>query len=115
MPARVLGARVFQLTVVPGALCPSKHLRNSHVLQIGAFVSLLFLLVLTSYFYLHIMLWVIILNPCELNVLIASLTNYFYTTLSEEDFICLGIFLRELSKSMISTTVFDELCFKEKQ
>lgn len=61
------------------------------------------------------MLGVIILDPCELNVIIASLTNYFYTTVSEEDFICLGIFLRELSKSMIGTTIFDELCHKKKE
>lgn len=69
----------------------------------------------TSYFYLHMILWVIILNPCEMNMLIAALTNYFYTNLSEKDFICLGIFLRELSKSMIGTTVFDGLCYKEKK
>ncbi|HOG02142.1 MAG: hypothetical protein BWY35_00987 [Firmicutes bacterium ADurb.Bin248] len=53
------------------------------------------------------------INPCELNVAIAALTNYFFTTLSKEDFICLSIFLRELSKSMIGTTVFDGLCSKE--
>ncbi len=69
----------------------------------------------TDYFYLHMMLWVIILNPCEMNMLIAALTNYFYTNLSEKDFICLSIFLRELSKSMIGTTVFDGLCYKEKK
>ena len=51
-----------------------------------------------------------ILDPCELNVLIAALTNHFYTNLSREDFICLSIFLRELSKSMIGTTVFQGLC-----
>lgn len=60
----------------------------------------------------HIMLWVIVLNPCELNAVIAALTNYFFTTLSKEDFLCLSIFLRELSKSMITTTVFQELCDK---
>ena len=32
------------------------------------------------------------INPCELNVAIAALTNYFFTTLSKEDFICLSIF-----------------------
>lgn len=60
----------------------------------------------------HIMLGVMILDPCELNVAIAALTNHFYMTLSREDFICLSIFLRELSKSMIGTTVFEELCDK---
>jgi len=58
------------------------------------------------------MLWVIVMNPCEMNTAIAGLTNYLYTTLSREDFICLSIFLRELSKSMISTSVFQELCDK---
>ena len=53
------------------------------------------------------------MNPCELNLVIAAITNHFYETLSREDFICLGIFLRELSKSMIGTTVFEELCGRE--
>ncbi len=56
------------------------------------------------------MLGVILLDPCELNVLVTALTNHFYTTLSKEDFICLSIFLRELSKMMISTSVFEDLC-----
>ncbi len=50
-----------------------------------------------------------------MNVLIAALTNHFFTTLSKEDFVCLSIFLRELSKSMISTSVFEELCSHEKK
>ncbi len=45
-----------------------------------------------------------------MNMAIAALTNHFFTTLSKEDFICLSIFLRELSKSMIGTTVFEGLC-----
>lgn len=53
------------------------------------------------------------MDPCELNVLIAAITNHFYTTLSKEDFICLGIFLRELSKSMIGTTIFEDLCTRD--
>ncbi len=60
------------------------------------------------------MLVVMMMNPCELNVAITALTNHFYTTLSREDFICLSIFLRELSKMMISTSVFEELCTEEK-
>ncbi len=54
-----------------------------------------------------------ILDPCELNVLITALTNQFYTSLSREDFICLSIFLRELSKSMIGTTIFQGLCYPQ--
>lgn len=50
------------------------------------------------------------MDPCEMNMAIAALTNHFFTTLSKEDFICLSIFLRELSKSMIGTTVFEGLC-----
>lgn len=50
------------------------------------------------------------MNPCELNVLIAALTNHLFCTLPEEDFIFLSIFLRELSKSMLSTSIFEELC-----
>lgn len=50
------------------------------------------------------------MDPCELNVLITALTNYFYTALTKEEFVCLSIFLNELSKSMFSTTLFRDLC-----
>ncbi len=50
-----------------------------------------------------------------MNLLIAALTNHFYATLSKEDFVCLSIFFRELSRSMASTTVFEELCPDEKK
>ncbi|OJU18439.1 MAG: hypothetical protein BGN88_11275 [Clostridiales bacterium 43-6] len=53
------------------------------------------------------------MNPCELNVAIAALTNYFYTELTKEEFICLSIFLNELSKSMFTTSLFQDLCNKE--
>ena len=53
------------------------------------------------------------MSPVELNVIITSITNYLYTTLSKEDFICLNIFVSELSKSMFATTLFDDLCFKK--
>jgi len=51
-----------------------------------------------------------IMDPCEMNVMITALTNYFFTTLSHEDFVCLSIILRELSKTMISTSIFNRLC-----
>ncbi|NLT57832.1 MAG: hypothetical protein GXX99_02590 [Clostridiales bacterium] len=54
------------------------------------------------------------MNPCELNVAIAALTNYMYTALSKEDFVCLSIFLHELSKSMLTTTAFEGICFPQK-
>jgi len=59
------------------------------------------------------MLWVIVLDPCELNAFIAFLTNYFYTNLSKEEFLCLSIFLRELGKSMFSMAAFEEICPKK--
>lgn len=55
------------------------------------------------------------MDPCELNVIVATLTNHFYTTLSREDFIYLSIFLRELSKSMIGTTIFEDICYPTKK
>jgi hypothetical protein len=54
------------------------------------------------------------LNPCEMNVLITALTNYFYTTLTKEEFKCLSVFLNELSKSMFATIVFQDVCNKDK-
>jgi hypothetical protein len=55
----------------------------------------------------------IILDPCELNVLITAITNYLYTTLSKEEFLCLSVILNELSKSMFSTSLFQDLCNKD--
>jgi hypothetical protein len=52
------------------------------------------------------------MNPCQLNAAIAAITNYLFTALSREDFICLSVFLNELSKSMFSTTLFEDLCGK---
>ncbi|HWR18099.1 MAG TPA: hypothetical protein VN608_00615 [Clostridia bacterium] len=43
----------------------------------------------------------------------AFLTNYFYTTLSREEFLCLSIILRELSKTMFSVAAFEEICPKK--
>lgn len=52
------------------------------------------------------------MDPCELNVLMTSLTNYFFTTLSRQEFACLSVFLNELSKSMFATALFRDLCEK---
>ncbi|MGE4353969.1 MAG: hypothetical protein AB7D36_07790 [Oscillospiraceae bacterium] len=56
------------------------------------------------------MILVIMMNPCELNAAITAITNYLYTTLSNDDFICLSVFLNELSKSMFATKLFQDLC-----
>jgi len=61
----------------------------------------------------HIINGVVFVTPCELNVIITILTNHFYTTLSREDFICLSVFLNELSKSMFTTTLFQGLCDRD--
>lgn len=62
---------------------------------------------------LHILAWVMLVNPCELNMIIAALTNHFYTTLTQEQFRCLTIFLNELSKSMFATILFKDICHTE--
>ncbi len=64
----------------------------------------------------HIIFGVMILDldPREVNVMITAITNYFYTTLSKEDFVCLSIILRELSKTMISTSIYLGLCADDK-
>jgi len=53
------------------------------------------------------------MNPCELNALIAYLSNYFYTTLPKDQFLCLSVFLNELSKSMLSMPLYQDLCNHE--
>jgi hypothetical protein len=53
------------------------------------------------------------MNPCELNALIASISNYLYTSLSNSEFLCLAVFLNELSKSMLSMPLFRDLCNRD--
>ena len=55
------------------------------------------------------------MSPVELNLIITAITNQLYTTLSKEAFICLNIFISELSKSMFATTLFDDICFKDRK
>ena len=50
------------------------------------------------------------MNPCEMNIAIASLSNYLYTELCEDEFECLALFLNELSKSMFTMSVHEKLC-----
>jgi hypothetical protein len=61
------------------------------------------------------MLWVIVMDPHELNALVAILVDYFFTSLSKKEFLCLSIFLRELSKSMFSMAAFEEICSDPKK
>lgn len=53
------------------------------------------------------------MTPCDLNMIVAALTNHFYTSLSPEDFKCLTIFLNELSKSMFATLLFQDICDRD--
>ena len=53
------------------------------------------------------------MSPVELNLIITAITNHLYISLSKEDFVCLNIFISELSKSMFATTLFSDICFKE--
>lgn len=50
------------------------------------------------------------MNPCELNAVVAAITNYLYTSLSKEDFLFANIFLSELSKSMFSMELLRSIC-----
>ena len=50
------------------------------------------------------------MNPVEVNVLITAITNHLFCTLSRKNFVCLNIFISELSKAMFATTLFRDLC-----
>lgn len=52
------------------------------------------------------------MTPCEINMLIAAITNHLYTTLSKDQFYCLTVFINELSKSMFATILFKDVCNK---
>jgi len=55
------------------------------------------------------------MNPTEVNLLMAALTNHFYETLTREDFLNLGIFLSMLSKDMLAMTAIEGLCKIERK
>ena len=54
------------------------------------------------------------INPCEINVIITTVTNLLFTNLSKEEFASLSVFFNELSKSMFSTIIFRDICEKSK-
>jgi len=45
-----------------------------------------------------------------MNAAIAAISNYLYSSLSKDEFLCLSVFLNELSKSMLTMPLFDDLC-----
>lgn len=49
------------------------------------------------------------MQPTELNLLLAVVTNYLYTSLAEKDFSNLAIFLSILSKEMLRMEAIREL------
>ena len=50
------------------------------------------------------------MNPCELNALIAAISNYLFINLSKKDFLFLNILLSELSKSMFTMELLKGVC-----
>ena len=55
------------------------------------------------------------MNPTELNILMAAITNHFYTTLSREDFLNLAVFLSMVSKDMLAMAALEGLCKLERR
>ena len=53
------------------------------------------------------------MNPCQMNIFIAALTNYLYCTLSKRDFLFWNVFFSELSKSMFGMEILREICHFE--
>jgi len=53
------------------------------------------------------------MRPCELNALIAAIANYFFTSMPQDRFLCLAVFLNELSKTMLSMPLYKDLCNHE--
>ena len=49
------------------------------------------------------------MNPNELNVLITSITNYLYNSLSKDEFHLATIFVHELGRSMSATSAFSRI------
>lgn len=55
------------------------------------------------------------MNPCELNAIITGITNQLYTTLSDRQFLKMGLFLSQLSKNMLAMSLLDDICDREKE
>lgn len=50
------------------------------------------------------------MTPCNLNLLITSITNHLYATLPREDFFNLSVFVNMLSKNMNGMNIMEDLC-----
>lgn len=53
------------------------------------------------------------MSPCELNAIIAAITNYLYINLSPKDFKAFSVFLSMLSKQMFSLVALKEICSRD--
>lgn len=53
-------------------------------------------------------------NACELNAIIAGITNQLYITLNERQFLKVSLFLSQLSKNMLAMALLDDICDIEK-
>lgn len=53
------------------------------------------------------------MDPCQLNAVITAITNQLYSALEEDDFVCLSIFLNELSKTMLSMAILGDVCRRQ--
>ncbi|MGI6404235.1 MAG: hypothetical protein ACOX0K_08535 [Oscillospiraceae bacterium] len=53
------------------------------------------------------------MTPCELNAVLAAITNYLYLNLSPKDFKCLSVFLSLLSKHMFTLIALQEICSRD--
>ncbi len=53
------------------------------------------------------------MSPCELNAVLAAITNYLYVNLSPRDFKILSVFLSLLSKQMFTLVAMKEICSRD--
>ena len=53
------------------------------------------------------------MSPCELNAVLAAITNYLYVNLSPRDFKVLSVFLSLLSKQMFTLVAMKEICSRD--
>lgn len=53
------------------------------------------------------------MSPCELNAILAAVTNYLYLNLSPRDFKILSVFLSLLSKQMFTLVAMKEICSRD--
>ena len=53
------------------------------------------------------------MSPCELNAVLAAITNYLYINLSPRDFKILSVFLSLLSKQMFTLVAMKEICSRD--